>query len=602
MQIQSAPANSNLLSMLGSAAGGDVKANEQLSGVAQVSGATQVTGQAGIDPNSSSNAQNSFLDKLKDGLNEGSGAEGLAVVGAALVSPAITLQQTSPSQVSQTYTPKAINSNELASNATAVSGNKEQQALLNSASNSAVASASSATSTSSIDSSLINNSSNNSKSVNKNGLTFAEGMVAGQVPNQIGQNIIASNTANNTANNSASNSTSSQQTKGKDSSKTLLTPQFQNQKLNANDPFGLGAFPITAKSILEKDQLKNLESSKSMVASEEMSAEMVDDLMQATAGIAALGSTELQDLELSKTGKSQRGKSNGAQLSKSEAPMGGLRGFSGSDFLALSQSLNPQVNSRLEVQPTDLLKGNQSLKNRGSEISIENTTQQNSISNPNINLALSSNLEKIKLQNDTLPLGTAQGSMGKSRMSTDSVQKMSQWIQQMGMGNQLKNGQTQEVNISLKPENLGQLNVRIASIDGKLHLSIRADRPEAKAVIEESIGSLRETLLKHQMQIASLDVQQNSSTSILGSGLIVDALSSQNPNLTSDSGFQQKSALGSFDLSQQSQSGSNAFDSKREHGTFSNRGLETNLRTPVLTATSNAQGRSLGLGRIDVRV
>ncbi len=94
-----------------------------------------------------------------------------------------------------------------------------------------------------------------------------------------------------------------------------------------------------------------------------------------------------------------------------------------------------------------------------------------------------------------------QGAMAKPRLASESVLGMSQQIrtfsEQNGGG---------EIRVKLKPENLGELNLRVITRGGQVGLEIRASDENAKRVIEESVQALREGLSSQNLTLSRFDI------------------------------------------------------------------------------------------------
>ncbi len=97
------------------------------------------------------------------------------------------------------------------------------------------------------------------------------------------------------------------------------------------------------------------------------------------------------------------------------------------------------------------------------------------------------------------------GAMSKARISTDGLMGMSSGIQKLS----LQGGG--EMRVRLKPENLGELNVRIFMDGSGVGLQVHASDEKAKKIIEESLSYLKESLSAQNLSLTSIDI------SVLGS-------------------------------------------------------------------------------------
>jgi hypothetical protein len=92
------------------------------------------------------------------------------------------------------------------------------------------------------------------------------------------------------------------------------------------------------------------------------------------------------------------------------------------------------------------------------------------------------------------------GAMTKERLSTSSLMDMSTGIRNLG----LQGGG--EMRVRLKPENLGELSLRIMTDGKSVGLQIQASDDKAKKVIEESMSFLKESLSAQHLTLGQVDV------------------------------------------------------------------------------------------------
>lgn len=86
----------------------------------------------------------------------------------------------------------------------------------------------------------------------------------------------------------------------------------------------------------------------------------------------------------------------------------------------------------------------------------------------------------------------------------------------------MKSGEDSQIRIKLTPDNLGQLDIRLSSIDGKITAQIATLVPGTKEMIESQIHQLRHTLLNQGIQLDKLEViqqpQPSSQSSLMQDG------------------------------------------------------------------------------------
>ena len=110
-----------------------------------------------------------------------------------------------------------------------------------------------------------------------------------------------------------------------------------------------------------------------------------------------------------------------------------------------------------------------------------------------------------------IPANVVPGAMSRDRLSTDSLIGLSTGIRnltQQGSG---------EIRVRLKPGNLGELNIRVITDGNRVGLHIQASDEKAKAVIEESMVHLKESLSAQHMTLSQVDLTLASSPVLTGS-------------------------------------------------------------------------------------
>ena len=96
------------------------------------------------------------------------------------------------------------------------------------------------------------------------------------------------------------------------------------------------------------------------------------------------------------------------------------------------------------------------------------------------------------------------GAMAKSRLSSESLMGMTSSIRTIA-----GNGVTPsagEMRIRLNPDHLGELSLKVSTRGKEVGLQIRASNEEAKRVLEESLGHLRENLASNALNLARVEV------------------------------------------------------------------------------------------------
>jgi len=91
------------------------------------------------------------------------------------------------------------------------------------------------------------------------------------------------------------------------------------------------------------------------------------------------------------------------------------------------------------------------------------------------------------------------GAMARERLSSESLNSLSTNIRGMsGQGGG-------EIRMRLRPDNLGELNIRVSTLGNRVELQIQASDERTKKIIEESIGYLKESLTSQNLSLANVD-------------------------------------------------------------------------------------------------
>jgi len=104
----------------------------------------------------------------------------------------------------------------------------------------------------------------------------------------------------------------------------------------------------------------------------------------------------------------------------------------------------------------------------------------------------------------------------RDRLDTESVRRLGGEIESM----RLTGGG--EIRIRLKPENLGELHIRVTEHGGQVGLEIRASDENSKRIIEESLSSLKESLAQSQVSLGKLDVAVRATHDTASGGMSSD--------------------------------------------------------------------------------
>lgn len=96
------------------------------------------------------------------------------------------------------------------------------------------------------------------------------------------------------------------------------------------------------------------------------------------------------------------------------------------------------------------------------------------------------------------------GAMAQDRLSSESV---------LGMSNQilrLNGSGGGEMRVRLKPDGLGELQLRVSTFGNQVGLRIQASDEKAKRILEESLGSLKDALAGQNLALGRVEVNVNS--------------------------------------------------------------------------------------------
>jgi len=177
------------------------------------------------------------------------------------------------------------------------------------------------------------------------------------------------------------------------------------------------------------------------------------------------------------------------------------------------------------------------------------------------------------------------GSMSQNRLNSESVGGIAQSIRQLGNGG--------EVRIRLKPDHLGELHLKVMTggkAGSEVGLQIHASDDRAKKILEESLGSLRESLAAQNLSLAKVDVQvaQPSSSANLGNDSNQDR-----PGLSGQQNFSSNSGDGNRGNS--ARDGSSGSDTASARGT-----VKAAPRQAAAAFGGGGTARAVASSRLDV--
>ena len=235
----------------------------------------------------------------------------------------------------------------------------------------------------------------------------------------------------------------------------------------------------------------------------------------------------------------------------------GMNETSGGDFLSTMNLVKDQSNSDLSTirgksdgaNPTEIsFAGNREKSESGGKAS------KSSFKSRLENLAFEGNPTAAHLESRSIPIDTrtfnmignanatelpgqvVQGAGTRDRLSTDAL---------LGISNQISRLTPQgggEIRIRLKPENLGELTVRVITDGSRVGLQIRASDDRSKKIIEESINSLRDSLSSQSLTLSHVDLSTIASpTTQAGNEFNQDSNQFNSQNNLMDNTFQQGS-------------------------------------------------------------
>lgn len=172
---------------------------------------------------------------------------------------------------------------------------------------------------------------------------------------------------------------------------------------------------------------------------------------------------------------------------------------------------------------------------QGTGEQLETEAKQPAENLPQSEIEPSENLETVKVQVDDQPeslpqmkTSEAPQSLVKESNTPVPVRQVSTSLSDMIMERMqvMKNGDESHIRIKLSPENLGQLDIRLTTSDGKVTAFIATATSAAKEMIESQLHQLRQTLVQQGVQLDKVEVIQQP-TSPSQSSMLQDGRSHQ---------------------------------------------------------------------------
>lgn len=176
----------------------------------------------------------------------------------------------------------------------------------------------------------------------------------------------------------------------------------------------------------------------------------------------------------------------------------------------------------------------------------------------------------------TIDAPVTTGSSQKTVLSHDALHQITNQVSLMSMAKQ-----DGEIKIRLRPDHLGELQMSVRTQGNSVSIQIKAQDGEAKKIIEESLGSLRDSLSSQNMTLGRVDI-----------------VTQPHQAASHDAGMQ-------LDMGQFRQNNDQAFGSEqnsqqnaRQDRHFEDSGKPVNLN--VSRAANAMRARSAGSGSLDM--
>lgn len=137
----------------------------------------------------------------------------------------------------------------------------------------------------------------------------------------------------------------------------------------------------------------------------------------------------------------------------------------------------------------------------------------------------------------------------------------------------LKNG-SQEMNLRLSPEHLGDLKIRVSTKGDKVSLAVEASDQSAKSVLESSLQSLKDQLASQNLSLASVEIVTGKSNSALVSTQSFMDMQGQSQWTQQQSMMGQGQSFANQGRERESQSESRSAQESLSRGSISNRSTQ----------------------------
>lgn len=182
----------------------------------------------------------------------------------------------------------------------------------------------------------------------------------------------------------------------------------------------------------------------------------------------------------------------------------------------------------------------------------------------------------------------AKGTMSQDRLSSDTVSQMTNGIRSFGASG---NG---EMRIHLKPDNLGELHLKVRTNGKDVGIEIQASNEQAKKVLEESLSSLKESLANQSLNLVKTEVA-------VGMGLGMKDFQSQMGHPGSDMNQSNQHSANLFSENSQKQFGNSQGQySGSNNGSQTDRELNRAAIAGWSSMTSSSGKPRAASGRLDV--
>lgn len=364
---------------------------------------------------------------------------------------------------------------------------------------------------------------------------------------------------------------------------TVTTPQENTQNLTANG-----------------DGLKPEVQAQAQIA---LSRGDVNQAPVATFAMLSDLNGNIRDVNSLTNDTTQKSNLNAKGFKSDSIKMKGASQLSGSEFLSTLNEVRREL-SQAVTQPDAMAEGTVFGKNaqrfggEKEEVKSRQGRMDESFHTALTGTAFDARRELVsEVSRPTVDLNgqVVKGAMSQDRLSSDALQNMTANIRSF------ENQGGGEMRIHLKPDHLGELNLKVVTQGNHVGLQIQASNDRARKVIEESMSHLKDTLAAQNLNLSKVEVslaQSQSSSSMMGNLEQNGGDSQQNPQ-----SYQSQMTLhnGLGDL----QRGFQQEMSQRQSFGTDEVQASTRAKAPVVPGLNlgpvSSAHRSLSHGRIDVR-